>query len=429
VSDFNQFPLENSQTILGDLFVALFPCNMKHATIATWRMPSFTTLIRSFRNLAAMLKITILAILALTASANRIRIPLQRRHFNVTEQILGLNLKYGSNSNGDSISIDDYMNAQYYGPISIGNPAQTFDVIFDTGSSNLWVPSKDCSSCNHKKYDHTQSNTYKENGAKFDITYGSGSLSGYLSEDTLNFGDFKVPNQVFAEATNLPGLAFSVGKFDGILGLGWPSISVDKVTPPIQNMLEQGILKTGVFSFYLPSEDGAKGELDLGGIDTDKFTGELFYQPLSSKTYWEIELDALEVGGTSATSSTKAIVDTGTSLLAGPTADIKAIASQLGATASFLNPNVFTLDCSTLSSLPTINVKFGGKTFPLSGSQYVIQDQGECLLGLTGIDVPAPRGPLWILGDVFIRQYYTVFDVDNARVGVAPVKASSSATL
>jgi hypothetical protein len=373
-----------------------------------------------------MLKATAIAVLVASSVAERISIPLGRRNFNVTEQIYGLNLKYGSNAGGDDISIDDYLNAQYYGPISIGTPAQTFQVIFDTGSSNLWVPSKDCSSCNHKKYDHSQSNSYQQNGGAFDITYGSGSLSGYLSQDTLTFGDFKVPNQVFAEATNLPGLAFSQGKFDGILGLAWPSISVDKVVPPIQNMLSQGILKTGVFSFYLPSQDGAKGELDLGGIDSSKYTGELFYQPLSSKTYWEIQLDSLDVGGTSATSSNKAIVDTGTSLLAGPSSDVKAIASQLGAQASFFNPNVFTLDCSQVASLPTIDVKFGGKTFPISGKQYIIEDQGTCLLGITGIDVPAPRGPLWILGDVFIRQYYTVFDVDNARIGVAPVRSAAT---
>lgn len=347
------------------------------------------------------------------------RIPIRKNKVSLLDDRLGLELRYGWNNS--TVKITDYLNAQYYGQISIGSPAQQFQVIFDTGSSNLWVPSKDCSSCNHKKYDHDLSRSYRKNGSEFKITYGSGSLSGYLSQDVLNLGDFLITDQVFAEATDLPGLAFSQGKFDGILGLGWPSISVDGVVPPIQNLLKQGDLTPGLFSFYLPSEDGSEGEFEMAGIDRSKYSGEIFYHPLSSETYWQIELDDLSVLGSS-TNTKRAIIDTGTSLLAGPTSEVKGIADRLGAQASIFNPNIFTLDCSQVSSLPTIDVKFGGKSFPLTGKQYTIEDQGTCLLGLTGIDVPAPRGPLWILGDVFIRQYFTVFDVEHSRIGVAPVQ-------
>jgi len=207
--------------------------------------------------------------------------------------------------------------------------------------------------------------------------------------------------------------------------MAWPSISVDEVKPPIQNMLEQKIIDKGVFSFYLPSSSSEAGELDIGGIDESKFTGDLFYVPLSSQSYWEVALDGIKINGASATSVKNAVIDTGTSLLAGPTAEVKAIAAKVGAQPIILNPNEYTIDCAKIPTLPDLVITLGGKDFKLTGSQYTLNVEGECLFGLTGIDIPAPRGPLWILGDVFIREYFTVFDVDNSQVGFAPVKAKT----
>merc|ERR1712046_323594 len=109
-----------------------------------------------------------------------------------------LSAKYADGSN--DIVISDFQNAQYYGPVSIGTPPKTFNVIFDTGSSNLWVPDTKCGlACIAKsKYDSSKSSTFKANGTVFKIMYGSGPVSGVLAGDTVTMGESTVPMQTFA---------------------------------------------------------------------------------------------------------------------------------------------------------------------------------------------------------------------------------------
>lgn len=232
----------------------------------------------------------------------------------------------------------------------------------------------------------------------------------------MTVGDLTIKDYTFAEinVTKGLGLAYSVGKFDGILGLGWPSIAVDGLPTVFEEMISQGLVDEPVFSFSLGKSDGAVGELTFGGVDKTKYTGDLTYAPLSNETYWALDLDGISAGGSSITSAKRVIVDSGTSILAGPKDDVAAFMKTVGAHG--LRGDYFVL-CSHKSKMPNIDITMGGANFTLTPDDYVIADGPLCLVGITGIDVPAEA--LWIMGDTFMRKYFTVFDAGNKRVGFA----------
>jgi len=332
-----------------------------------------------------------------------------------------------------TVPITNYEDAQYYGPITLGTPPQPFQVVFDTGSSNLWVPSANCPKSDiacqtHNQYNQSASSTYSPNNEPLKIEYGSGSMQGYLSADNLGFGSFVVLNQTFGQATAEPGIAFDAAKFDGILGLAFVTISADHVTPVWYNIVSQNLVSQNLFSVWMSfEEDNNGGELLLGGIDSTKYTGPITYVPLTSETYWEFHVDDFELEGSSlgwcdSKGYCKAICDTGTSLIAGPTAQINALNKQLGAHVLFDGEAVFS-SCDVIQTLPNIYVIINGQNFTLTPEDYVLETVSNgvssCISGFMGIDIPPPNGPLYILGDVFIRAYYTIFDFGGQQVGFA----------
>lgn len=396
------------------------------------------------------MKILLLFVFAALAITNDalIRIPLKkfrsiRREFTdsgkraeelrADKHSLKYNFGFPSSNTPTPETLMNYLDAQYYGEIGLGTPPQLFTVVFDTGSSNLWVPSIHCSlfdiACMlHHKYNAAKSDTYVKNGTEFAIQYGSGSLSGYLSQDTCTIGDISVEKQVFGEAIKQPGVAFIAAKFDGILGMAYPRISVDGVAPVFDNIMSQKKVEQNVFSFYLNRNPDTQpgGELLLGGTDPKYYSGEFSYVNVTRQAYWQIHMDGMSVGSqlTLCKSGCEAIVDTGTSLIAGPSAEVKSLQKAIGATP--LIQGEYMVNCDKVPTLPIITFNVGGQAFSLTGEQYILKvsqaGKTMCLSGFMGLDIPPPAGPLWILGDVFIGPYYTVFDRENNRVGFAKSK-------
>eukprot|EP00486_Rosalina_sp_Unknown_P013183 CAMPEP_0201592810 /NCGR_PEP_ID=MMETSP0190_2-20130828/190602_1 /ASSEMBLY_ACC=CAM_ASM_000263 /TAXON_ID=37353 /ORGANISM="Rosalina sp." /LENGTH=334 /DNA_ID=CAMNT_0048051745 /DNA_START=393 /DNA_END=1397 /DNA_ORIENTATION=- len=321
----------------------------------------------------------------------------------------------------------NFKDTQYYGQIQIGTPKQQFLTLFDTGSSNLWVPSESCGNCGaHARYNENASSTYVANGTEFRIKYGTGQLKGYLSEDVVYVGDLS-DSVTFGEATDEPGITFKEAKFDGIFGLAYQTIAVDDVIPPFVQFGNDGKLTSNVFSFYLQSDANKDGELLLGGIDSKHYTGELYYTPVIHETYYMVEQQGGTINGKSITNVTKAVIDSGTSTLVGPTTEVAAIAKMVNATSA--GNGEYEVDCK--QTLPDITFTLGSssnnKAFTISGETWKIKICEfdvicTCLMGIIGLDIPPlDDGPFWILGDVFMRDYYSVFDVGNNKVGFANI--------
>ncbi|KAG0269904.1 hypothetical protein BGZ95_001861 [Linnemannia exigua] len=352
---------------------------------------------------------------------------------------------------------------EYYGTVKVGTPAQLLRLNFDTGSSDIWFPSTACStpackSKHHTRFNPSSSSTYKKDGRPWKVEYGDGSVvSGQLASEIINVGGVQV-RQTVGLATNVSS-QFKNSPEDGIFGLGFSALmSVKGINTFMDNAIK-GTLKQPLVSVFLPSSrrnGGQGGHVLFGGIDHSRFNDKLHYVPVTQKGYWQVKLDAFKVPVPSSSNSTgndarkpieislqnqDAIIDTGTTLIVLSTTAAKKIHSSIPG--STLHPELGWLVPCTLrnrrhpsssssSSSSSINnkeaiaFKLNGKCFhvPLADLAFeAVEGLGEkgewCLSGVQG-----GQEGLWILGDVFIKNHYAVFEYspENPRVGLSPLK-------
>ncbi|XP_007523214.1 renin [Erinaceus europaeus] len=337
-------------------------------------------------------------------------------------------LALGHSNSTSPVILTNYLDTQYYGEISIGTPPQTFKVVFDTGSANLWVPSTKCSplymACEiHRLYDSSESSSYLENGRDFTIRYGSGKVRGFLSQDVVTVGGIMV-TQTFGEVTELPVIPFMLAKFDGVLGMGFPAQAVDGITPVFDQILSQKVLKEDVFSVYYNRDSHLQGgEIVLGGSDPQYYEGNFHYVSVSDTGSWQINMKGVSVRSVTllCEEGCKAVVDTGASFISGPTSSLKLLMETLEA--KELSRDEYVVNCNQVPMMPEISFHLGGRDYTLTSVDYVLQDSSssgdQCTLALHGMDVPPPTGPTWVLGATFIRKFYTEFDRHNNRIGFA----------
>ena len=332
----------------------------------------------------------------------------------------------------------------YTGEVAIGTPEQKFWVVMDTGSSNLWVPDSTCTnyqvspSCAvQKKFDNRSSSTFQSgcglSSCLLLLPYGSGTVLGALSADTVSVGGFQLANTSFGRVFEEPGPLDEWGApaFDGIMGLAYPMLQMPMGSPllmPFDEMVARKLVKDNLFSIFLSSvENDTSSYVDFGEISPDNHHGDLVTAPQDPMQpllgYWCVAVNGIKVGNTTqpGTSGIIGVVDTGTSLIAGPPAVVNPIIAQVNATQN----------CSNVDHLPTIAFTItvdGGaqKDFVLTPQQYTYRVKfsdgrpDQCQCGLFAFDAGEGLLPLWILGDPFIRSYFTVFNRGTNMLQFAP---------
>jgi len=310
------------------------------------------------------------------------------------------------------ITLNNHVNMAYYGEITVGTPGQALQVVFDTGSSDLWVPTPKANQDKTSSYEFWKSSTHIPTLQPFQISYGSGDVTGTFCKDTVGIGGIDLDNFTFAEVDSTSGLRnWGSMPFDGVLGLGFPALLKSDSLSVLEALNSSGVLDEPVFGFYLAHD--LPGELILGGVDPSHIASEFTYVPVVLDAWWTVALENIQLKGLmSLTATSLAIVDSGSSLLMGPSRDVASLATMLGA---YQLQGLYVVGCDT--KLPDLVFQMGGKDFELTSEDYIVERVNSlCILGLQAI---ALEQPMWILGDVFMRKYYVKFDFGKKEMGFA----------
>lgn len=384
---------------------------------------------------------------ALAASAQRISIPIAKsRPQRTTNGTEGSGLLGARDA---EINLINFASITYMGSMAFGTPPQTLsNFVFDTGSADLWVTSAQITTTN-QFFDKTQSKSFKNDGTTWQMRYGKGECSGTLGDDVVFLGGLstKTPTKFGLATTVSSDFLSGTNPVTGILGL---SFQPQAGYPPLVDVLaSRGVIKSRQFSFYLTpgvyDESGSVfilGEPDMSFASSDKIEWIPMMKNQSITTQWLLPLTQWIIPGVyhgcSQEMPCKALIDSGTSLIVVPP--------------ELYNPTMQTItknrpDCAlkgngdgeagamfcsgNTKNMPNIELHFGvnlstneSVKFTITPEDYMIEASSSLwMVGISAIAFTGPQANTVILGDTFMKKYYTLFDMEGMRIGFSPAKA------
>ncbi|KAL1918923.1 uncharacterized protein VTP21DRAFT_2304 [Calcarisporiella thermophila] len=322
---------------------------------------------------------------------------------------------------------DFLMDVEYYAEVQVGTPGQTFKVDIDTGSSDFWVYSSACNSlaCStHARFSPAQSSSLEQNEEKtWKISYLDGSeVSGIEAIEVLKIGGLSVYKQTIGLATNASD-NFQNDIIDGLFGLGFPSIT--RLSGRGLACLASASLARGLsapqFGIWLGKESqGGGGEILFGGADPSHYQGTLTWTAVRDQSYWSIPVEGVTFLSAKFTENSYAIIDTGSTGMIFPRELAELIHGQIpGAQEDAVQG--WLIPCNAAKLYPSkILFRISGRDFEVPLDDIIREPSG--VNGLCFSAIISSEGGQWLLGATFIKNNYCVFDVENARVGIAPSK-------
>ncbi|KAK0308151.1 hypothetical protein LTR82_015725 [Friedmanniomyces endolithicus] len=320
----------------------------------------------------------------------------------------------------------------YFMNATVGTPAQDLRLHIDTGSSDLWVNVANSQLCSSKgsacgasgTYAPNSSSTYQYINSNFNITYvdGSGSSGDYVSDKQI-------------------GIGYNSTSAEGIIGIGYP---INEVATqynggnPYPNvplhLMQNGDINSNAYSLWLNDLDASTGSILFGGVNTDKFSGELQTLPIiREQGYYAEFIIALTGVGANGTAgsiasnlATPALLDSGSSLMYLPNNIVQTIYNDVGAQYDSSQGAAF-VNCNLAKSTATLDFTFSSPTIRVAMSELVIvagydsHNQPLCIIGISPVDGGTP-----VLGDTFIRSAYIVYDMTNNEISIAQTRFNST---
>lgn len=320
----------------------------------------------------------------------------------------------------NSVAIDqDGTDYSYIITIQVGASGKAMRMLIDTGAANTWMMGSDCASepcLAHNTFGAKDSTSLRVTDTEFNLTYGSGTVSGLIFNDSVKMADFSI--SLFFGSASVVSNEFSSYLMDGILGLGRSTSSSVKV-PTFMEAFDNGNeLQKNLLGIHLQrnSDGSTDGELNFGSPNTNRYTGNVSYTSTAEDSdLWEIPIDDVAVDGVKCGFSGKtAIIDTGTSFLLLPPGDAQRIHKFIPG--SQQEGEIFKLPC--LASLP-VQIIISKITYNIPPKDYlgklVLGAGNFCASNIIGKDTFGPDR--WLVGDVFLKNVYTIFDFDQDKIG------------
>ncbi|THG99869.1 hypothetical protein EW026_g2553 [Hermanssonia centrifuga] len=363
-----------------------------------------------------------------------------------TEAKYGMKSNKGKRANGMNLLTNFEFDSTYFGSVAVGTPPTPFDVILDTGSSDLWLASGTGSDSRATKditlFEPTSSSSFTDLGKEFQIQYGSGSAQGVLGSDQVQFAGFQI-GQTFG-LVNQTTQSLLTAPMSGLMGLAFQSIAASGATPFWQSLVEtSGALDSPLFAFQLTrftNDSSAQktepgGTFTLGAVNNSLFTGDIDYQdiPNGAPGYWIQELSAMKVNGQSISlpsgSAAWAAIDTGTTGVGCPSdvlaSIFAAVPNSAPGTGQF--EGYYTFPCSTSVSL-TVTWGSSSNAWTISPDDFILQEidtQGTCVGAFFEVDSSGTTAPAFIFGDTFLKNVYSVYRASPASVGFATLSSTA----